>query len=150
MTPAGMHTAAQHADPVPAPLRMVDKVFPAIPAQLREVRRFLAGLLGGCPVADDAITCLSELAANACLHSASARPGGTFTVRVLIHNGGRVRIEVADEGGPWVRRVHDDDWPHGLAIVASLAAGSGVYGDAAVGRTSWAEFICPGQDQAPG
>jgi hypothetical protein len=149
MTPTGMHTAAQHADEVPAPVRMVEKVFPAIPAQLREVRHFLAGLLGSCPVADDAVTCLSELAANACLHSASARPDGTFTLRVRIRNGGRVRIEVADEGGPWVQRVHDDDWPHGLAIVASLAAGSGVYGDAAVGRTSWAEFIFPGHDKTP-
>jgi hypothetical protein len=147
MTPTGMHTAAQHADEVPAPVRAVEKVFPAMPAQLHEVRRFVAGFLSGCPEADDAVTCLSELAANACLHSASARPGGAFTARVLVYDSRRVRIEVADEGGPWVERVHDDDWPHGLAIIASLAARSGVHGDASVGRTSWAELTCPDQVQ---
>src|SRR5579863_8070893 len=134
MMPTGAHTAAEHVDEVPAPVRTVEKVFPALPAQLGEVRRFLAGLLGGCPVADDAITCLSELAANACLHSASARPGGTLTIRVVIRCGARVRIEVADQGGPWVQQVYEDDWPHGLAIVASMAARYGVYGDATAGR----------------
>lgn len=147
MTPAGAHMATHLADAVLAPGREYRRVFEAVPAEVGQARRFLAGILGDCAVAADAITCLSELAANACLHSASGRAGGTFTVRVLILGGGRVRIEVADDGGPWVTRVHGDGRSHGLAIVASLARDSGVCGDAIAGRTSWATFAYP--DQAP-
>jgi len=146
MTPTGMRAAAQQADPVPAPVRAFGRVFPAVGAQVREARHFVAGILGGCPAADDTIACVSELATNACLHSASARPGGTFTVTVLIYGGGGLRVEVTDAGGPWISRAHGDDWLHGLAIVASLAAGSGVRGDAVTGWTCWAAFSCPSHD----
>jgi len=149
MTPTDMHAPVEQCHAHPAPVRTFDRVFPAVPAQVREARRFLAGLLDGCAVADEAITCLSELAANACLHSASALPGGTFTVRVRIGCGGQLRVEVADEGGPWVTGLREDEWPHGLAIVASLAADSGVCGDAVTGWTSWVAFSCPCQNAMP-
>ena len=55
--------------------------------------------LAGCPAADDAILCLSELASNSVLHSNSRKPGGTFTVRVTSHEGNYVHIEVEDNGG---------------------------------------------------
>jgi hypothetical protein len=76
------------------------RTFPAVPAQVGEARRFLAGLLDGGPAADDAILCLSELASNATQHSRSARPGGQFTVRAQL-DGPHLRVEVADAGGPW-------------------------------------------------
>ena len=44
--------------------------------------------------------CVSELATNAVLHSASRNPGGTFTVRAAVFDG-CVRIEVEDNGGAW-------------------------------------------------
>jgi hypothetical protein len=55
--------------------------------------------------ADDVILCVSELAANAVLHSNSRRPGGTFTVRIESCPGAYIRIEVEDDGGPWIARA---------------------------------------------
>jgi serine/threonine-protein kinase RsbW len=74
--------------------------FPGTPEQAGRARRFLAEVLVGSPLTDDAVLCLSELASNAILHSDSGRPGGTFTVRVSA-GAGRVRLEVVDAGGPW-------------------------------------------------
>ena len=82
-----------------APLIAWSRSFPAVPEQAREARRFLAAILDG-RRADDAVLCLSELVANACLHSRSRWPGGCLTVRVQLH-GDHVRVEVRDEGGPW-------------------------------------------------
>ncbi|HUY51489.1 MAG TPA: ATP-binding protein [Streptosporangiaceae bacterium] len=48
--------------------------FPAQPDQVRHARRFLAQVLDGCPAADDAILCLSELTSNALTHSNSRKP----------------------------------------------------------------------------
>ena len=91
------------------------RTFAATPYQVRQARRFLAGVLADCPAADDAILCLSELATNACLHSASRNPGGTFTVRILIRRCGQLRIEVTDNGGPWLHRARDDGRPPRLS-----------------------------------
>jgi anti-sigma regulatory factor (Ser/Thr protein kinase) len=79
------------------PLIAWSRTFPAVPEQAGEARRFLAAILAG-RRADDAIPCLSELVANACLHSRSRQPGGRLTVRVQLH-GDRVRVEVGDQGG---------------------------------------------------
>lgn len=77
--------------------------FPGTPEQAGKARRFLAAVLDNGPAADDAILCLSELASNACLHSRSRRPGGRFTVRARL-NAKELRVEVRDEGGPWICR----------------------------------------------
>jgi two-component sensor histidine kinase len=121
-------------------LRQYGRAFPALPHQVRQARTFLASLLADCPAADDAILCLSELASNCILHSASQLPGGTFTVGVEIREGAYVLIEVHDNGGPWHRHSHCDDRPHGLNIVASVAAESGVCGNAVTGWISWARI----------
>ena len=77
------------------------QVFPALAEQVGHARRFLAGLLMGYPMADEAVLCLSELASNTIIHSASRQPGGTFTVRAVIDDDGGVRVEVEDQGGLW-------------------------------------------------
>ena len=79
------------------------RTFPATPAQAREARGFLTGVLHGHPVTDDAVLCLSELVANAAIHSDSRRSGGHFTVRAELR-GDCLRVEVTDEGGSW-------EWP---------------------------------------
>ncbi len=83
-----------------APLRAFTRDFPATAGQVGAARRFLAGLLGDSPVAEDAALCLSELASNTVLHSESGRRGGHFTVRASLYPG-RARVEVEDAGGPW-------------------------------------------------
>lgn len=130
-------------DTATAPLLAWSRAFPAMPAQAGEARRFLAAILDGCPVADDAVLCLSELAANAITHSRSGKRGGQFTVRAERRDG-RLRVEVRDEGGPWTRPVRRRDGQHGrgLLIVASLADGWGRTGDGAAGWSVWFEMHC--------
>jgi anti-sigma regulatory factor (Ser/Thr protein kinase) len=88
---------------------------------------------------DEVILCLSELAANAVLHSGSRRPGGTFTVSIDSCPGAYVRIEVEDGGGPWLARVPDPGSGRGLDIVRALAADWGI-ATSPTCRTVWARF----------
>lgn len=137
-----MHASVSRRAPAVAPLAW-SRVFAATPAQAGEARRFLAGLLHSHPAADDAILCLSEMAANAILHSNSRKPGGHFTVRAEIH-GDRLRVEVHDDGGPWTVPSPDDvQHGHGLHIISRLARTWGITGDSDTGWTVWAEITCP-------
>jgi Histidine kinase-like ATPase domain len=120
--------------------RKGDRVFPAGPDQVREARRFLSAVLAGCPLADDAVLCVSELASNSVLHSDSRKPGGTFTVRVAAYEGDYVYVEVGDNGGPWQEHAPRDGRPHGLDIVNTLAADCGRDGDASAGWVVWARL----------
>ena len=123
-----------------APLIGWSRAFPATPAQVREARRFLAGILDGCQAADDAILCLSELVTNATIHSHSRQTGGHFRVRVERH-GSHVRVEVTDQGGPWAQsQPHDDQNGRGLLVVAQLARDFGRSGDEHGGWTVWYEI----------
>jgi anti-sigma regulatory factor (Ser/Thr protein kinase) len=142
--------ASHRSEHAARPVQAWTRVFPARPEQVRWARKFLTAAVGGCPVADDAALCLSELAGNSVLHSASSRPGGAFTVNVAIRHGDYVRIEVRDEGGPWDERPWTDGRAHGLAIVRALAAESGIDGDAATGWIGWARFDWPGADNLDG
>ena len=54
--------------------------YPGLPGHIRHVRRGLAQALNGCPVADESVLVVSELCANAAIHSNSREPGGQFTV----------------------------------------------------------------------
>src|SRR5580704_5854004 len=110
--------------------------------QLRHLRRELAGVLDGCPSADEIILCASELAANAVQHSRSGRPGGTFTVHVEVSRGDYVCIAIDDDGGPWAAVVSSLDRGRGLVIVAALTADWGAT-TGPVGRTVWALFDWP-------
>ena len=109
-------------------------------AQASEARHFLSAILDGHPAADDAVLCLSELVTNACLHSHSGQPGGSFTVRIQL-DGGRLRVEVTDDGGPWLWPA-DSDEQHGrgLLIVTQLATAWGREGDRRAGWTVWFEL----------
>ena len=125
--------------PVLAALSATGRVFPGEAGQVREARRFLAGLLDGCPAGDDALLCVSELATNAVLHSNSARPGGRFTVIAAVR-AGRLRVGVTDEGGPWGQeRDGGGQGGRGLLIVGRLATRWG-RDDGGAGRTVWFEI----------
>ena len=135
-----IEAAAHHAQVRGGPSRIWDRTFPGRPDQIRHARQCLAEMLDGCPVADDAVLCLSELASNSVIHSDSGKPGGAFTVRTEIRDGEYVRLEVHDGGGRWLGRRHTDGRAHGLAIVRDVAADSGVGGDALTGWIAWARL----------
>lgn len=119
--------------------RTFTRSFPATADHVRDARQFLAQALGDCPLAGDALACLSELAANSVLHSNSRRPGGCFTVRARLFPAG-LRVEVEDEGGPWQRTPGPDDaCGRGLVIVGALASAWSITGDR-TSRTVWFEI----------
>jgi Histidine kinase-like ATPase domain len=133
------------------PARAHRRTFPARPDQVRVARAFLTTAIADCPVAADALLCLSELATNSVLHSASREPGGTFTVRAHVLPGDHVRIEVEDAGGPWQASAPDRDGrPHGLDIVRAVAADCGVTGGGLAGRVAWARLDWPATLAATG
>jgi anti-sigma regulatory factor (Ser/Thr protein kinase) len=119
--------------------------FPGEAVQVREVRRFVSGLLMDHPILDDAISCAVELSANAVRHTKSGQ-GGTFTVELWL-SAHLVRIVVTDAGSstaPSACERRDVDLPEGgrgLAMVAALSTRMGVEGDDQ-GHSVWAEFSC--------
>jgi anti-sigma regulatory factor (Ser/Thr protein kinase) len=125
-------------------LRTSQITYPGAAEYIRRVRDDLRPLLTSCPMADDVILCVSELAANAALHSNSRLPGGTFTVRVEISPGHYARIEIEDCGGPWTPATPDSAGHHGLDIVRTLATDYGIEGDRTT-RSTWARFDWPEQ-----
>jgi serine/threonine-protein kinase RsbW len=123
-------------------LRASAATYPGQPEHVRQVRADARGLLDGCLAADEVILCLSELAANAVLHSDSCTPDGTFTVRIETCPGAYIHIEVDDDGGPWLAPAPDLGSGRGLDIIRTLAADWGVATTPA-GRTVWARFNWP-------
>ena len=73
-------------------------IYPGRADQLHHVRRAVAWHLTDCPAAYDATLILSELAANAIVHSASRDQ--FFTIRAELFPD-YLWIEVEDLGGPW-------------------------------------------------
>ena len=118
------------------------RAFPGRPDQVRLARQYLAQVLEGSPVAEDAVLCLSELASNAVVHSRSRQPGGAFTVRAQLQSQ-HLRVEVCDQGGSWDssgRLNAEDQNGRGLLIVGRLAARWGCEGHSESGWTVWFEL----------
>ena len=125
-----------------APMLTWSRDFPATPDQASRARQFLNVLLAGHPAAEDALLCLSELVTNAMLHSRSGEPGGIFTVRALLH-GSRLRVEVHDQGGPWLQPElagSEQLNGRGLLIVDQLTAAWGRAGNPRTGWVMWFEI----------
>jgi serine/threonine-protein kinase RsbW len=146
---------AEYSPPgVSAGIRTLDKltvaaVFSGSRDQVRHARRLAAHVLDGWPAADDVLLCVSELTANAVVHSASGAPGGFFWLHLTAVPDDFIRIEVCDQGDQWIDREHDGERPHGLDIVRSLAADFGVDGDARSGRIAWARLDLSGRAADP-
>ena len=117
------------------------RVFPGRDDQVPEARRFIKKALDGCPVVDDAILCVSELATNALLHSASGNEG---EFEITVHRGqSSARVAVSDNGSadkPAVRELDAaSEQGRGLALVAAVASQWGESGDEH-SRTVWFEL----------
>ena len=109
------------------PQRSWQQTYPGTASQLRLVRRAVRGLLGDCPIADDAVSLLSELCANAIIHSDSGKSGGTFTVRAEHVVNDYVRGEVEDQGSDWHGELSAAATrPHGLYLLLNLASACGI------------------------
>jgi anti-sigma regulatory factor (Ser/Thr protein kinase) len=124
-------------------------VFRGDEAQIRELRRWLAGLLPDCATRDDVMTVAVELATNTVKHTASGR-GGWFAAEVTWHPAA-VRIVVADQGAPTGPQLIDDPMAEsgrGMVVVRELSARTGVAGDER-GRLVWAEVTWTGDAAAP-
>jgi anti-sigma regulatory factor (Ser/Thr protein kinase) len=118
------------------------RVFPGRDDQVREVRRWLAGLLPAVPERDDVIVVAVELVTNAIRHTASGR-GGLIMVEVA-WCGTVLRVAVADGGAPDGPRPaaatgQFAECGRGLNLVRALAASTGMCGDAR-GRLVWADI----------
>ena len=72
------------------------RVFPGRPDQVAHARRFVGRALTGCPVADDALLCASELASNAIRHTRTGR-SGKFQV-VVWRGQASACVAVLDDG----------------------------------------------------
>jgi anti-sigma regulatory factor (Ser/Thr protein kinase) len=84
---------------------------PGFPEEVSRARRWTRDILRGSPVADDAELIVSELSANAILHTASGRADGSFYLAVAV-SARIVAVSVTDGGGtdsaPGIE-PHDED-----------------------------------------
>jgi serine/threonine-protein kinase RsbW len=102
------------------------RVFPGRPDQVAHARRFVARVLDGCPVADDALLCASELASNAIRHTRTGRSG---KFQILVWRGqASACVAVLDDGSDTAPRLAAGqpgrlaESGHGLLTVQTLAA----------------------------
>jgi anti-sigma regulatory factor (Ser/Thr protein kinase) len=100
------------------------RVFPGRLDQVAQARRFVARVLDGCPVSDDALLCTSELASNAVRHT---RTGWNGKFQVVVWRGrSSACVAVLDDGSDTTPvpgqpgRVAESG--HGLLAVQTLAA----------------------------
>jgi anti-sigma regulatory factor (Ser/Thr protein kinase) len=123
------------------------RTFPGEPRQVARARAFVAAALAGCPAREALVTCVSELAANAVVHTASGA-GGAFTVEVIRPGDGVALVAVTDDGGQSRPAIRDGgrfaESGRGLELVEACSSRWG-YRDAgaAGGRTVWAEATWP-------
>lgn len=109
------------------------RVFPGRPEQVAVARRFVGRMLDGCPVADDAQLCASELASNAIRHTRTGRRSGKFQVMVW-RGRASVCVAVLDDGSDGTpvaaagTRGTLAESGHGLLAVQTLAAWWGHHG----------------------
>lgn len=145
-TPHSAGPGALHGE---ACLPRPERVFPGRPDQVAGARRFVSGVLGGCPAGPDAVLLTSELVTNALQHTATGT-GGDFAVAAG-HGPGRLRITVTDDGSPGTpalgSRTPLATSGQGLLLVTALATRWGHHGDEH-GRSVWFELDCPCPDRS--
>jgi hypothetical protein len=152
MTPpaASQGTDLGTSTPVREPAPHWRRAFPGRDDQVREVRRWLAGLLPGAPERDDVVVVAVELVTNAIRHTASGR-GGLVMVEVTWCGAG-LRVAVADDGAAEGPRLAAGpgglgEGGRGLHLVRALAGSTGVCGDRR-GRLVWADIAWSGAGPA--
>jgi anti-sigma regulatory factor (Ser/Thr protein kinase) len=128
-----------------------ERVFAGRPDQVAAARRFVAAALDPkLPGYDAACLLTSEAVTNAVLHSASGAEGGRLLVTWSVR-GGRLRVEIHDDGGPTGprHRVHhvESVTGRGFDLFEALSSGWGFDGGPE-GRTVWFELDLGGGEGA--
>ncbi|MEU3784635.1 ATP-binding protein [Streptomyces sp900129855] len=117
---------------------------PGFPEEVSRARRWTRDVLRGSPLAEDVELIVSELSANAILHTASGRESGVFYLAVAV-SARVVAVSVTDDGGtgtaPKIEH-QDQDAEHGrgLGMVSAIAHRVVVHGNEA-GHTITAELF---------
>ncbi|MFJ9423240.1 ATP-binding protein [Streptomyces sp. NPDC101249] len=116
---------------------------PGFPEEVSRARRWTRDILRGSPLAEDAELIVSELSANAILHTASGREYGSFHLAVAV-SAQVVAVSVTDDGGtgtaPKVEH-QDQDAEHGRGLgMVSVIAHRVVVHDSDHGHTVTAEL----------
>ncbi|MBV1940698.1 ATP-binding protein [Streptomyces sp. BV286] len=100
---------------------------PGFPEEVSRARRWTRDILRGSPLADDAAVIVSELSANAILHTASGRQPGSFHLALAI-SPQMIALSVTDDGGtglaPKVEHQDQDqeaEHGRGLGMVSAIA-----------------------------
>jgi len=99
--------------------------FPGLAEHVRRAREFTGFLLADLPDVDDVVLVVSEFAANALRHTASARPGGRYLLEIRRWRAG-ASVSLTDQGSHKVPTVPEPDdmaeCGRGLQTVRALAA----------------------------
>jgi anti-sigma regulatory factor (Ser/Thr protein kinase) len=120
----------------------MQRTFPGRADQIARAREFTKRVLGRCPVTDEAVLLVSELATNALEHT-STGDGGQFQVTIC-RNGMSLLIGVSDNGSAKTPEPGPLDpgseTGRGLGLVELIADRWGYCGGEH-GRTVW--FVLP-------
>ncbi|WP_031067416.1 ATP-binding protein [Streptomyces sp. NRRL F-5527] len=117
---------------------------PGFPEEVSRARRWTRDILQGSPLAEDAELIVSELSANAILHTASGQASGSFHLALAV-SPQVIALSVTDDGGtstaPKIEH-QDQEAEHGrgLGMVNALAHRVVVH-DSQGGYTVTAELI---------
>ncbi|MEU2060668.1 ATP-binding protein [Streptomyces sp. NPDC013455] len=116
---------------------------PKFPEEVSRARRWTRDILRDFPLAEDAELIVSELSANAILHTASGREHGSFHLAVAV-SAQVVAVSVTDDGGTGTApnvEPQDQDAEHGRGLgMVSVIAHRVVVHDSDQGHTVTAEL----------
>lgn len=117
---------------------------PGFPEEVSRARRWTRDILRGSPLADDAELIVSELSANAILHTASGLESGRFHL-VLAVSPQVIALSVTDDGGAATApkigdQAEDAEHGRGLGMVSAIAHRVVVH-DSEGGHTVTAELF---------
>ncbi|MFF3765620.1 ATP-binding protein [Streptomyces sp. NPDC001922] len=98
---------------------------PGFPEEVSRARRWTRDILRGSPLAEDAELIVSELSANAILHTVSGRASGSFHLALAV-SPRVIALSVTDDGGtgeaPKIEhRNQEAEHGRGLGMVSALA-----------------------------
>lgn len=117
---------------------------PGFPEEVSRARRWTRDILRGSPLVEDAELIVSELSANAILHTASGRQAGSFYLAVEV-SPQMVALSVTDDGdagtAPTVEHQDEEaEYGRGLDMVSAIAHRVVVH-DSDKGHTVTAELF---------